>query len=303
MSIRQNPWPESLRARFREDGYAVDQPPEEFPTAHGTPRTWGYLHPATGAAVVFSEGRLDARVWRSDRVRAARTLRRPAAVAQIESGVPTEGAAATIETRYLDLLRRERTLTAELRLVKAEREQIEREIAQSMMAARMRETSIGPVQLAPRVHLAVRVSGERLRVEDLRDAGLQRWVRESVDYALLRRDIAHLIQVDRESGLTLDAARERFFDLHPPLAGKLVIEEEADLSVSGERKLYQRERLAWSDEEDAALVAEYQRGARLDVLVTRYQRPPSAIAGRLATLLWSADSVDGPGAGNPGSET
>ena len=138
----------------------------------------------------------------------------------------------------------------------------------------------------------MRVAGGGVRVDDLREPGLRRWVRESVDYALLRRDITQMIEADRESGLTLEAARERFFAGHPRLAGKLAIEEEADLSVSGERKLYERERIAWTDEEDAALVAAYQGGARLDVLVARYQRPPSTIAQRLTTLMWSDKSAD-----------
>jgi hypothetical protein len=262
------------------------------------------VHPETGEAVVFIEGRQDARVWRADRVRESRT-RTPSPAAAVqgeESRARTDDAAATMETRYLDLLRRERMLTAELRLVKAEREQIERGLAQAMIAAQVRETSIGPVQITPRAHLSVRVTGERLRVEDLRESGLQRWVRESVDYAALRRDVAQVIQADRDGGVPLDTARQRFFDAHPRLAGKLAIEEEAELSVSGERRLYERERLRWTGEEDAALVAEYRGGARLDALVTRYQRPPSAIAGRLTTLLWGAEGVDDKGSDAPRSE-
>jgi hypothetical protein len=297
MSIPQNPWPESLRARFCERGYPVDQPAEEFPVARGTPRMWGYVHPQTGEAVVFVDGRQDARLWRADRVRESRALgvrHRPGMAVEAAAAQSGDTEAGT-EARYLELLRRERTLTAELRLVKAEREQIERELARSMIAARMRETSIGPVQITPRARLAVRVTGERLRVEDLRDSGLQRWVRETVDYAALRRDVAQAIQADRDSGTTLETARQRFFDTHPRLAGKLAIEEEVELSVSGERRLYERERLAWTQEEDAALVAEYRGGARLDALVTCHQRPPSAIAGRLATLLWGAEGVEAQG--------
>jgi hypothetical protein len=71
-----------------------------------------------------------------------------------------------------------------------------------------------------------------------------------------------------------------------------VIEEQANLSISGERRLYERERLGWSDEEDAALAAEYRGGARLEALVTRYQRPPSAIARRLTTLLQAGDKTE-----------
>ena len=80
MSIPQNPWSESLRARFRERGYAVDQPPEEFAVARGTPRTWGYVHPETGEAVVFLQGRQDARVWRANRVRESRARSVPSAL-------------------------------------------------------------------------------------------------------------------------------------------------------------------------------------------------------------------------------
>src|ERR1700736_5356882 len=126
MTVPQNPWPEGLRARFRERGFDIDQAPEEFPVARGTSRTWGYVHPKTGEAVVFIEGRLDAHVWRADRVRERRRLRPPVEVARATSGLPTESHSPSIETRYLELLRRERTLTAELRLVKAERERIER---------------------------------------------------------------------------------------------------------------------------------------------------------------------------------
>ena len=116
MSTPQNPWPESLRAKFRERGYAVDLAPEEFPVARGLPRTWGYVHPQTGDAVVFIEGRLDARVWRADRVRAVRKLRPTAATTAEHATDSAEDASARTEARYLDLLRRERTLTAELRL-------------------------------------------------------------------------------------------------------------------------------------------------------------------------------------------
>jgi hypothetical protein len=294
MSIPQNPWPETLRARFRERGYPVDQPAEEFPVARGTPRAWGYVHQETGDAVVFVEGRQDARVWRADHVRESRALRvrRRQGVAGEATAVQARDAGAGTEARYLELLRRERTLTAELRLVKAEREQIERQIAQSMLAARVRETSIGPVQISPRARLAVHVTGERLRVEDLRESGLQRWVRESVDYPALRREVALAIQAERESGATLEDARQRFFEAHPRLAGKLAIEEETGLSVSGERKLYERERLAWTEDEDAALLAEHHGGAGFDALVARHERPPSAIGSRLATLLWGAEGLE-----------
>jgi hypothetical protein len=170
--------------------------------------------------------------------------------------------------------------------VKAEREQIERQLAETMLAARIHETAIGPVTIAPRARLAIRVTGDRLRVEDLRESGLLRCVHESVDYAALRRHVAQAIQSDREGGVTLEAARQRFFDAYPRLAGKLAIDEEAQLSVSGERRLYNRERLGWTAEEDAALLADYRDGARLYALVNRYERPPAAIAARLTTLLW-----------------
>jgi hypothetical protein len=293
MTIPQNPWPESLRARFRERGYAVDQPPEEFAVPRGTARTWGYVHPQTGEAVVFIEGRQDARVWRADRVRESRARKLPpAAPAHVDkaAGEETGDAAAGMETRYLDLLRRERTLAAELRLVKAEREHVERQLADTMLAARMHEVAIGPVRITPRAHLAVRVTGDRLRVEDLRESGLLRCVRESVDYTALRRHVAEVIQTDRQGGVTLEAAREHFFDAHPRLAGKLAIEEEAQLAVAGERRLYSRERLGWTAEEDAALVADYRNGARLSALVTRYERPPSAIAARLTLLTCPSGS-------------
>ena len=295
MAIPQNPWPESLRARFRERGYAVDQPPEEFAVARGTPRTWGYVHPETGEAVVFSEGRQDARVWRADRVRESRARKLPpAAPADVDNAADgrTEDVAARMETRYLDLLRRERTLATELRLVKAEREQVERQLAETMLAARMSETAIGPVRITPRAHLAVRVTGDRLGVEDLRESGLLRCVRESVDYAALRRHVAQVIQTDRQDGVTLDAARQRFFDAHPRLAGKLAIEEEAQLSVSGERKLYSRERVGWTEDEDTALLAEHRAGARLYALVKRFERPPSALAARLMLLLRTAEGPE-----------
>jgi hypothetical protein len=296
-TIPQNPWPEPLRARFRERGYKIDEPPEEFPVARGMARTWGYVHPQTGEAVVFVEGRQDARVWRADRVCESRARRLPPATAADTgraAGAQTGDAAASLDTRYLDLLRRERALVAELRLVKAERERIERELAKTMLAARTHEAAIGPVRLTPRARLAVRVTGDRLRVEDLRESGLPHCVHESVDYSALRRYVAEAIQTHREEGVTIEAARQRFFDAHPRLAGKLSIEEEAQLSLSGERRLYSRDRLGWTAEEDAALLAEYRGGVRLHALVSRYERPPSAIAARLTTLLWGADGAETP---------
>ena len=295
----ENPWSPGLRASLRARGYPVDGPAEPFTVPRGVPRTWGYVHPGTGDAVVFVEGGRDARIWRAERVRDARARGvGPPTAAAGEQPVAT----ASID-RYLDLLRRERTLTAELRLVKAEREQIERELAQAMVASGRHEVTAGPVQLAPRTRLAVRTSGDRLRVEDLRAAGLQRWVRESVDHASIRRDVARVIQDSRGTGLTFEAARHRFFEEHPALAGKLSIEEELDLSVTGERRLYERERLEWTPEEDAALVADHRGGSRLDALVTRFRRPPSALAARLATLLWGDESAETESPGGPaGSE-
>jgi hypothetical protein len=150
------------------------------------------------------------------------------------------------------------------------------------------------VRITPRAQLSVRVTGDRLRVDDLRESGLLRCVRESVDYATLRRHVTQLIETDRHGGATLEDARQHFFDAHPRLAGKLAIEEQAQLSVSGERKLYSRERLEWTAEEDAALVVEYRRGARLSALVNRFERPPSAVAARLTALMWGSEGAEDP---------
>ena len=128
---------------------------------------------------MFLEGRQDARVWRANRVRESRARKAPpAAAADVDQAARewTGDAASRMETRYLDLLRRERTLATELRLVKAEREQVERQLAETMLAARMPETAVGPVRITPRAHLSVRVTGDRLRVDDLRESGLLRCV-------------------------------------------------------------------------------------------------------------------------------
>ncbi len=295
MTIPENPWPELLRARFREQGFPVDEAAEEFAVQRGEARTWGYVHPRTGQAVVFVEGRQHADVWRADTVREHRARCVPPALADVHTttSTPGDGAESTLEKRYLTLLQKERTLAAELRLVVAEREHVERQLATSMIAARLPEVAVGAVTLRPRRRIAVHVTEAKIRVEELRAAGLQRWVRESVDHASIRREVGQAIETDLDGGLELDSARRRFFAAYPVLTGKLVIDEQADLAVSGERQLYDRERLAWTHDEDATLLDEYRNGARLATLVERHRRPPSDVAKRLAALLDNGEA--GPG--------